>query len=730
MRPPSTIEGTVERVAFASEENGWSVVRLIVRGQGQVTAVGHLLGVQPGESLRLTGQWVRDRKYGQQFRVDSYLLVTPSTFVGIEKYLSSGLIAGIGPELAKRLVQHFGLETLEVIDQHPQRLTEVAGVGRVRSTRIRAAWDEQRAIRQVMVFLQSYGVSSSHAVKIYKRYGERAVALVRENPYRLAQEIHGIGFRSADKIARELGIPVDAPQRSAAGALHALSQAIEAGHVFLPLSELIAHAAQLLELEPPLIATAVDGLLAAAELQSAPLPGTLDRAIYLPALELAEREVAAELNALTAQQPLPLQIRVDKALQWFERREQIELAPEQRRALELALTSKVMILSGGPGTGKTTLVRGIVSILETKGLRVLLAAPTGKAAKRLSEATGREAKTLHRLLEFQPQQRGFARGPAHPLAVDLLVIDEASMLDLQLTRHVVQALPRSARLILVGDIDQLPAVGPGRVLADLIESQCFPVVALTEIFRQARQSLIVVNAHRVRAGQLPQNEPNEGMPSDFFWIERDEPAAVLKTLKQLVAKRIPHSFGLVPREIQLLTPMQRGLLGASNLNAELQALLNPKGEEVARSGRLFRVGDRVMQIRNNYDLAVWNGDVGHIVGLDLAERQLVVDFDERSVKYELDDLDDLTLAYASSVHKAQGSEYPCVVIVIHSQHFALLERNLLYTALTRGRKLVVLVGPQRAIAQAVHQQSAHRRWSLLASRLRTLAGLPPVPLTG
>ncbi len=719
-----TIEGAIDRIVYSNEENAWTVVRLAVRGRGEITAVGNLLGVQPGESLRLKGSWVRDRKWGKQFKAESYMTVKPETFTGIEKYLASGLVHGIGKELARRLVQHFGLDTLEVIDRAPGRLSEVQGIGKVRLERITKAWKEQREIRDVMVFLQSHGVSTNYAIKIYKLYGGEATARVRENPYRLAREVRGIGFKSADRIARHLEIAVDSPQRAAAGIVHVLRQAADQGHVYRSRGQLLAETQELLEVAADVIEPEIDRLVDDSELTAVMPPetgaaiGQQELAIYLKPLEIAERGVAELFRELTAQQTLPLKIDTDRALEWFEQQEKIELAGQQRQALRRAITCKLMVLTGGPGTGKTTLIKGIVRILNLKGLRIQLAAPTGRAAKRLAEATGLEAKTVHRLLEYNPRERAFSRDADQPLATDLLIVDEASMLDVTLTYHLLKAVPPRARLILVGDVDQLPSIGPGRVLADVIESGAVEVVRLNEIFRQALNSLIITNAHRVRIGAQPVLRPEDDQ-GDFFFFERQAPEAILGTVRRLVGERLPRSFSFNPgRDIQVLTPMQRGMLGAANLNAELQARLNPHGVGVTRAGRLLRVGDRVMQTRNNYDLDVFNGDVGHVERIDFDNDIATVDFDGRRVNYDFLELDELVLAYACSIHKSQGSEYPCVVIPLHTQHFTLLQRNLLYTALTRGRRLVIIVGSTKALEIAVATEVSTRRSTLLAQRLQ------------
>ncbi|HEX4964976.1 MAG TPA: ATP-dependent RecD-like DNA helicase [Thermoanaerobaculia bacterium] len=723
---PATVEGVLERIVFSNEENAWTVARLSVAGQRDlVTAVGNLLGVQPGENLRLTGAWIQDPKYGRQFRVASYATVTPATVGGIEKYLGSGLIRGIGKVMASRLVATFGLETLDVIENRPERLVEVEGIGPKRSREILRAWDEQREIKEVMIFLQSHGVSTSYAIKIYKAYGPRATELVKENPYRLATDIYGIGFKTADKIAAALGVPPTAPQRIEAGSLYLLGQGADRGHVYLPRQTLLEEAEKLLEVPPALAEQALPAL-AEKELivleALAAAPG--EQAVFLKSLHTAEAGVAARIRALLVQPPLPLEIDLDRALDWFEKHERIELARQQRQAIRAGLTRKALVITGGPGTGKTTLVRGLVKILEKKKQRVLLAAPTGRAAKRLAEATGAEATTLHRLLELDPKTRQFVRNREHPLSCDLLIVDEASMLDTVLAHHVLRAVPDHGRLILVGDVDQLPSVGPGRVLADLIRSQAVEVVRLTEIFRQAERSLIVVNAHRVNQGLMPVLESVDS-DGDFFFIERAEPQELVETVAQLVSRRIPAKFGLDPTEqVQVLTPMNRGPLGTENLNSVLRELLNPQGAEVTRGGQTLRVGDKVMQVRNNYDLEVFNGDIGRITAVDEVDQLVTVAFDGREVVYDHGALDELVLAYACTIHKSQGSEYPCVVIPLHSSHYVMLQRNLLYTALTRAKRLAVLVGEERALRIAVGNRRVRARFTRLAERLAGPAGEP------
>jgi exodeoxyribonuclease V alpha subunit len=594
-----------------------------------------------------------------------------------------------------------------------------------------------------MVFLQSHGIQTSHAVRIFKTYGAEAEERVTENPYRLAEEVFGIGFKSADRIAHNLGIPKDSPRRAEAGVLHVLGQSGDQGHVFLPRGQLTALTAELLEIDEEGIHGAIDALVGDGRLVSEELPESADTALFTAVHHAAETALAARIGQLlTAPSRLP-DVDVDKAIEWFERREKLQLAPQQREAIGRALEAAVLVITGGPGTGKTTLLRGIVEILAAKGSRILLAAPTGRAARRLAEATSRDARTVHRMLEYDPRSHSFARGADLPLDADLVIVDEASMLDLSLARSTLAAVPLGARVVLVGDVDQLPSVGPGRVLADCITSGAVPVVRLTEIFRQAAESRIITNAHRINHGEPPVVDPVEDpTATDFFFFQRDEPEEVEETLIHLITERIPRGFGFDPlTEIQVLSPMNRGLLGVYNLNHRLQACLNPRGKPLGRSGPtqsppssqpgqksdrpnsgrpVLRIGDKVMQVRNNYDLDVFNGDVGRIESVDEDQQLVKVRFDDRLVLYGYGDLDELVPAYACSIHKSQGSEYPCVVVPLHTQHYRMLQRNLLYTALTRAEKLAVLVGQSRALMVAVRNQDTRRRFTRLAERLRQL----------
>ena len=720
----SSIEGAVSRVVFSSAASSWTVIRLSLTDERRttITAVGPLYGVQPGERLRLTGDWEVDRRFGKQFRVTSYLALKPSTLDGIERYLGSGLIPGIGKVMAGRLVARFGLDTLEVVENEPRRLSEVDGIGPVRAEQIRKAWRQQRGLRDTLVFLQSQGMTTSQALRIHKQLGETAVAAVKANPYRLADEVSGIGFKTADRIAAGLGISGDAPRRVEAGILYALDRGAEAGHLFLPRPTLTGDAGDLLGLEvgAPAVGGAVDALASRGEVVIDPSPSRRQDCVYRSGLYTTEVGVASRIEQLLSRPASGRSIDIPKAITWLRDRQHLELAERQVEAVRAALDSKLLIVTGGPGTGKTTLVRAIVQILRGARQRVLLAAPTGRAANRLSEATGAPAKTLHRLLEFDPRNMTFQRHVSRPLEAEYIIVDEASMLDCPLAHHLLEAVPDGAKLVLVGDVDQLPSVGPGRILADLIDSRRPSVVRLRTVFRQAAQSQIVTNAHRIRRGEIP-DLGSSGRSSDFFFIERREPEKILETILHLVTRRIPGSFGFDPhRDIQVLAPMRRGLIGTENLNLELQRLLNPPSAgESSPAGRL-RQGDRVMQIRNNYELDVFNGDVGRVLPRGDADDGQRVDFGRRTVAYEPAELDELVLAYACSVHKSQGSEYPCVVIPIHTQHYMMLQRNLLYTAVTRGRKLVVVVGDRRALEIAVRNDREVDRYSRLTERLATL----------
>ncbi len=704
---------------FVHEDDAWSVVAVRVAdgypgAGGEVTAVGNLAGVQPGEHLRLTGRWRDHARWGRQLEVASCLPVAPSTIAGMERYLGSGLVKGIGPELAARIVRRFKTETFEVLDTRPARLAEVEGIGKVRVARIREAWKRQRDIREVMVFLQGHGITPALAVRIWKRYGPRSQAVLRENPYVLAEEVAGIAFPTADAIARKLGVPEDAPERLEAAALHALSAAADEGHVWQPRGSLAAACARLTGAGEEAGREAIARLAARGAVALEEGAGELLAA--LPRLAAPELAAAAVVARLTRARPPAGPVDAGAAIASFEKSTGLTLSARQREAVQAACTSRVLVITGGPGTGKTTLVRAIVDALRQRSLRVLLCAPTGRAAKRLAEATGREAKTIHRLLEYSAG--GFKRNADSPLEGDAVIVDETSMVDVELFHSLLQALPTDGRLVLVGDRDQLPSVGPGAVLGDLIASGVVPVVRLDEIFRQAQASAIVVGAHEVNAGRVPAFSADEA--GDFFFVERNEPERAVDTILDLVANRIPRKFGLDPRrDVQVLAPMLRGVLGVGNLNRRLQELLTPAGPSVERGSVVFRAGDRVMQVRNDYDRDVFNGDLGEVVRADPAARAVSVRFDAGETDYDATDLDDLALAWSSTIHKSQGGEFPGVVVALHTQHYVLLQRTLLYTAITRARRMAVIVGSRQALGMAVRNAAAaDRRCTLLAERLR------------
>jgi exodeoxyribonuclease V alpha subunit len=713
--PASSTEvlaGVVDRVTFHNPDNGFCVLRVKARGQrDQITVLGHAAIISAGEFVQASGTWVNDRTHGVQFRASFLKVTVPTTVEGIEKYLGSGMIRGIGPVYAKKLVRAFGQAVFDVIEQEPPRLREVTGIGPKRAERIIAGWGEQKVIREIMLFLHSNGVGTSRAVRIYKTYGADAVQLISENPYRLARDIRGIGFRTADQIATKLGIEKTALIRVRAGISYALAEAMDEGHCGLPAEKLLPLAQKLLEVPAELVETAL-----ALELQGgAVIADDLDgrRCVFLAGLYRAEREVAERLKTLALGKPPWPSIDADKAIPWVEQRTKLTLANSQREAIRVALSSKVLVITGGPGVGKTTLVNSILKILGAKTVAIGLCAPTGRAAKRLSESTGRDAKTIHRLLETDPRTGGFRRTEEALLDYELLAVDETSMVDVPLMRALLRALSDRAALLLVGDVDQLPSVGPGQVLADVIASSAVPVVRLTEVFRQAAESQIIVNAHRINQGLMPDLAPLES--SDFYFVDATDAEEAVRKLLAIVQERIPKRFGFDPvRDIQVLCPMNRGGLGARSLNIELQKALNPPGElRIERFGWTFCPGDKVMQIENDYDREVYNGDLGVVSRIDMDQGELTVDFDGRDVIYGFGELDALVLAYATTIHKSQGSEYPAVVIPLSTQHYPMLQRNLVYTGVTRGKRLVVLVGQRKALAIAVKGDRKRRRWSKL-----------------
>src|SRR5499433_1232417 len=688
------LAGLVDRVTFHNSENGFCVLRVKARGQRDlITVIGHAAMISAGEFVQASGSWVNDRTHGVQFRASFLKATAPTTVEGIEKYLGSGMIRGIGPVYAKKLVRAFGETVFDVIEQEPGRLREVTGIGPKRAERIIAGWAEQKIIREIMLFLHSNGVGTSRAVRIYKTYGADAVRLVLENPYRLARDIRGIGFRTADQIAAKLGIEKTALIRVRAGISYALAEAMDDGHCGLPAEELVPLTQKLLEAPAELIATALDLELQDGTVIADDLEGR--RCIFLAGLYRAEREIAEKLRALTAGKPPWPSIDAGKAIPWVDKRTKLELAESQQEAIRVALGSKAVVITGGPGVGKTTLVNSLLKILLAKAVAIALCAPTGRAAKRLSESTALEAKTIHRLLETDPRTGTFRRNEDQPLECDLLVVDETSMVDVPLMRALLRALPDQAALLLVGDVDQLPSVGPGQVLGDIIASGAMPVVRLTEVFRQAAESRIIVNAHRINQGLMPELTGVEG--GDFYFVDAADAEDGVRKVLAIVQQRIPKRFGFDPiRDIQVLCPMNRGGLGARSLNIELQNVLNPPSDtRIERFGWTFCPGDRVMQVENNYDKDVYNGDLGIVSHIDMEEGELHTDFDGRNVTYGFAELDELVLAYATTIHKSQGSEYAAVVIPLTTQHYPMLQRNLVYTGVTRGKRLVVLVGSGR-----------------------------------
>lgn len=719
-----TLKGEVVHITYENEETGFRVLQLAVAGASALTVVGRFQFVAEGSEVRVTGERVRDPRHGEQFRAHTLVPLEPSTLPGIERYLGSGLIPGVGPTLAKRIVANFGLQTLEVLDHAPHRLREVSGLGKRRRSEIRARWKEIRVMADLNVLLASHGISSSLAKRIFERYGDRTAEIVQTSPYRLAMDVRGIGFRTADRIARSLRIERDHPERVQAGVYHQLHEIADAGHVFAPGNALTESTAALLEIGEEHVPPAVDALYAAGRVvveRNVEPPrgdGVPVDAVFLKPLHQAEVELTRRLHELLQMPAIHLD-GVDAALSGFEQSAGVELDPEQRRAVATAAAHKVIVVTGGPGVGKTTIVRAILDVFKKAGLTTLLAAPTGRAAKRLSESTGRPASTLHRLLEFDPVARGFKRDEQRPLEAQAVIVDEASMIDLSLARSLVKAIPERARLVIVGDADQLPSVSAGAVLRDLIASGVVPVIALTRVFRQSEQSSIVKCAHAILHGQEPRGADSAEGGADFFVIERTDEASAAATIEKLVTERIPARFGFDPRaDVQVLSPMHRGACGTTALNQRLQAVLNPNGTSLRRGSDTFRVGDRVMQLKNDYDKEIYNGDQGRILRVDDDGSTVDIEFDGRSVRFSSSELEDVTLSYASTIHKSQGSEYPVVVVPLLMSHFIMLSRNLLYTAVTRARKLCVVVGDPRALRLALSEVKRELRNTRLEARLR------------
>ena len=700
----------IEHITYQNQENGWSVMKVKVKGYDNlVTLTGSLLDVPVGSVLLVDGDWRVDPKYGQQFVAQSWTEVMPATLYGIEKYLGSGLVKGIGSAYAKAIVSRFGLETIDVIENDIERLLEVPRLGKKRMEKIRDSWEKQKDIKEVMVFLQGHGVSSAFAAKIYREYEKESIAKVKENPYQLADDIWGIGFKTADSIASKMGYEKNDPRRCRSGILYALNELAEEGHVYAEPEQLVEAATKLLEAEETPVRQALASMMEAKDVIAD------NDVVYLPPFYHAENGSAKRLQSLLADTSLfNADIAAEPEAEYGVKSGGIVYDEVQQAAIQKALDSKVMVLTGGPGTGKTTTTQGIIAAFKARHMSILLAAPTGRAAKRMTEATGMEAKTIHRLLEYNPMD-GYKRNDENPLEGNALIVDECSMIDILLFYNLMEAIPSNMRLILVGDIDQLPSVGAGNVLRDIIDSQQIPVVRLTRIFRQAQSSRIVMNAHAINAGQFP--NIRNGLDSDFFFINQEDADEMVKLIIGLVRDRLPKKYGYPPKEIQVLTPMQRGTVGAGNLNIELQNALNPVGPSLARGGYTFRQGDKVMQIRNNYDKNVFNGDIGYITAVDANERTLTVTFDSRLVEYDITELDEIVLAYAVTIHKSQGSEFPVVVMPVTMKHFVMLQRNLIYTGITRAKKICVLVGTTKALAYAIKQNTVSKRNTKLKERL-------------
>ena len=714
------LKGQIERVTFASEESGFTIAKVKVYGEKNlVTVVGNLISAHAGSILKMQGEWINHPKFGEQFKVINFETEEPSTVFGIRKYLGSGMIKGVGPGMAKRIVKHFGEDTLDIIENNVSRLTEIEGIGTKRIDMIKSAWGDHKEIRSVMVFLQSHGVGTGYATKIFKTYGNKSIEIVKNNPYKLATDIFGIGFVTADKIAQKLGFEKSSHFRAEAGILYILNNCSDEGHVYFPYEDLVKKTTEQLDITDHIIIRAITSLSKEDKIVIED-----NERVFLSKYQFCERKIAEKLSYLNNKKNKIRVIEPDKAVNWVQKELSIELAEKQIEAVKNAIVSKLMVITGGPGTGKTTIINSILKIYKKIGVEINLAAPTGRAAKRMSETTGHIAKTIHRLLEYSFKD-GFKQNSENQLKCDLIIIDEASMLDTLLMHHLLKAVPEKATLILVGDVNQLPSVGAGNVLNDIIDSNQIPVVKLNEIFRQAQESQIIINAHRINTGKIPYTHNLEN--SDFYYIEKEDPNDVLNTIVRLVKDRIPKKFGFHPIEdIQVLTPMHRGVIGSGNLNEQLQEQLNPGGKEIVRGNIKFRVGDKVMQTRNNYDKDVYNGDIGRIHTV-FDDKKVNIEFEKRVVTYEYNELDEVVLAYAVSVHKSQGSEYPVVVFPVMVQHYMLLQRNLIYTGVTRGKQLVVIVGTRKALTIGINNNKTEKRNTWLKTRMIASGNEDPFP---
>ena len=721
------LQGRIEKITYSDKESGFTIAKVKVDGQVEpVTVVGKLMSPVPGVILKMKGEWADHPKYGRQFKVIDYKTAVPATVCGIKNYLGSGLIKGLGPVMAGRIVKKFGIKTLDIIENKIEKLADVDGIGGKRIAMIKTSWDEHKNIRDVMLFLQTYGVSTGYGVKIFKQYGNRSIDVVRENPYCLATDIFGIGFTIADSIAEKLGFSKDSELRVKAGILYVLNHLADKGHVFYPYELLVIECVKTLQVNRKIVADAIDTAAGEGKIVIEDIDDSIEefraynKAVYLSKFHFCETRIAFLLKRLVCSPKSIRNINADQALKWVQKQLDIIPAKNQEAAIRAALQNKAVVITGGPGTGKTTIINAMIKIFAGLKTKIMLAAPTGRAAKQMSETTGHNAATIHRMLKFSVQKGGFQKNEKNPLNCDLLIVDEASMIDTILMHHLLKAIPAGATFILVGDVNQLPSVGPGNVLSDIIKSGIMPVIELSEIFRQARGSRIIINAHKINRGIVPDIRAQDslGLRKDFYFIQQEDPEKVLEIIIELVKKRIPSRFGFNPiEEIQVLTPMHKGVIGAENLNAKLQTALNPGKDMVISGNRNFKVDDKVMQIKNNYEKDVFNGDIGRIIGISTTDREVIISFDGRKITYRFTDLDEIILAYAVSIHKSQGSEYPAVVIPVLTQHYILLQRNLIYTAVTRGINLVVMVGTLKALTIGVTNDKTQKRFTYLRYRL-------------